>query len=289
MTNPCTTLNRRSLSPVIWTLRVTVLLACVGIWDLFIDRVENPFLHWLLEPVDIGGLNWDESTALALQSVLGWSVLAAGACVAVRPYRIILVLIALLQLLIAVATWRTADGYPLESSWVSPRLTAMFPFTTHLLRIAAPAGLMLLTPGRGDSQPATYRPMAGIEILKWATAVTFFAHGVEALQHSPEFIDYLIATSQRLVGVRMPQPTADFLLTIIGLVDMVAAVLCVATRWRSIWCWMAFWGAIAAASRITSYGFAVGWHAALIRAPHAGVPLALALCWSSNCSDSHGK
>jgi hypothetical protein len=118
-----------------------------------------------------------------------------------------------------------------------------------------------------------------VNALRWAVAVTFVAHGVEAWQHYPEFIDYWIGTNRHLLDARMSQSTAETLLTLIGCADFLAAALMVTTRWRAVGWWMVFWGTITAFSRITSYGLNMGWYATAVRAPHVGVPLAVVLYW----------
>jgi hypothetical protein len=271
--------NSRPWNVLIWVLRITVALQCLGTWDWFIRWEETAFLHWLLNPTDIGGLYWNESTALAVQRTVGWLVLLAGLCALIRPCAAVLGPVALVQLLIAVATWRIVDGFSLESPWLSPHTTALFPLVTHLARIAAPLGLLLLDPWRVERPLGNRRVTLAIGGLRWAAAITFFAHGIEAWLLHPEFVDLCISSSQRLFGVNMSQSTAEWLLTIIGGMDFLIAIACVSTRWRVVLWWMAFWGGVTALSRVFAYGVDVGWSAALMRAPHVGIPLAVALYW----------
>jgi hypothetical protein len=269
----------RLWSAIVWVLRISVALACLGTWDWFVRWEETPFLQWLLDPTDIGGLGWNESTALVAQRIVGWFVLAAGVSVLVRPTAAVLAPLTLLHLLVAVAMWRTDDGFSLESSWLSPSVSALFPFATQMARIAAPLGLLLLDPWRCERPLSERRVAVTIGVLRWVIAITFVAHGLEAWLHYPEFVDYWIGTTRKLFGTRMSESTADTLLSFIGCLDFLAAAACVTTRWRAVGWWMVFWGAATAFSRITSYGLNVGWHATAIRAPHVGVPLAVVLYW----------
>ena len=279
MTVPAANQNSRLWIAMIWALRISVALLCLGTWDWFTRWEETPFLHWLLDPTDIGGLNWSEATALAVQQTVGWLTLLAGLCTLVRPCAAVLGPVALVQLLIAVAMWRIDDGFSLESEWLTPETTALFPLATHMARFAAPMGLLLLDPWRVERPLSGRRMVLAIGGLRWAVAITFFAHGIEAWQLNPEFVDYWIGTSERIFGTRMSQPTAEWLLTFTGVADILAAIACVSTRWRAVWWWMAFWGGVTALSRIASYGLDIGWSAALIRAPHVGVPIAVVLYW----------
>lgn len=264
---------------MIWALRIAVALQCLGTWDWFTRWQETPFLHWLLDPTDVGGLNWSEPTALVVQQTVGWLTLLAGACVLARPCAAVLGPVALVQLLIAVAMWRTDDGFTLESNWLSPQTTALFPLATHVARIAAPLGLLLLDPWRAERPLSNRRVAPAIGGLRWAMAITFFAHGIEAWQLHPEFIDYWISASEAILGTRMSQPAAEQLLQLIGAMDMLVAIACVSTRWRSVWWWMAFWGGVTALSRVAAFGLNAGWFAACMRAPHVGAPLAVVLYW----------
>jgi hypothetical protein len=275
--------NSRLWNALIWVLRITVALECLGTWSWFVQWVENSFLHWLLNPTDVGGLHWNESTAMAVQWAVGWLMLLAGLFVLVRPCASVLGPVALVQLLIAVAMWRSDDGFTLESSWLSPQTTALFPFFTHLARIAAPLGLLLLDPWRVErhlGRPLGHRRVTlAIVVLRWAAAITFFAHGIEAWLLHPEFVDLLISSSQNILGVVMPQSLAERLLKIIGGMDFLIAIACISTRWRVVLWWMAFWGGVTAVSRVAAYGVDVGWSSALMRAPHVGIPVAVVFYW----------
>jgi len=277
MISATTSQNTRLWDTMIWVLRVTVVLQCLGTWDWFTRLEETPLLHWMLDPADVGGLNCSETTALAIQQAAGWLMLIAGFCTLLRPCAAVLGPVALVQFLLAVAMWRIDDGFSLESKWLAPQVTALFPLLTQMARYAAPVGLLLLDPWRVERPLTDRRVHFAIGLLRWAVAITFLAHGIEAWRLHPEFIDYWIATSERFFGTRMSQQTAQWLLRLIGMVDILTAVTCVCTRWRTVWWWMAFWGGLTAASRIIAFGVSIGWSATLMRAPHCGIPLAVAL------------
>ncbi len=270
--------NQRCGSAVVWVLRITVALQCLGNWGWFTRYVETPLLHWMLGPADIGGLGWSEASALATQQGLGWLALAAGVLVLVRPWAAVLGLLVLLQILIATAMWRIDDGFSLQVDWLEPQVTALFPFATQSARIAAPLGLLLLVSKTHVS--------SAIAILRWAAAITFIAHGTEAALKHPFFVDLLISTSQNYLGLRMSEPTAEWLLELIALADFVVAVAVVTTRWRWAGWWMVFWGGLTASSRVLVFGLSAGWFQTLTRTPHLGVPLAVVLAWHAiRCSD----
>ncbi len=259
---------------ILWTLRVTVALQCVGNWRWLTQLEETPLLHWMLDPTDIGGLAWSESTALVVQQVVGWLTLLAAGLVLWRPHVAVLGPLVVLQTLITVAMWRIADGYSLQASWISPPLLMLFPFATQLGRIAAPLGLLLLSHARDERRKAL-----SMQILRWSIAVVFLAHGLEAWQQNPRFLDLLINSTQRIFGLSLSQQAAEQCLASIGAVDIVLAIACVSSRSPAVLWWMAFWGATTTLSRLVANGWEVSWHESLTRISHFGIPLAVVLWW----------
>jgi len=278
MTTGTDRVSERLSLAILWTLRVTVALQCIGNWRWLTQLEETPLLHWMLDPTDIGGLAWSESTALAVQQVVGWSVLVAAGLVLWRPHAAVLGPLAVLQALITVAMWRIVDGYALQASSISPHLLMLFPFATQLGRVAAPLGLLLLEQStqRAQGEQAVLWAL-GMRILRWSISIVFLAHGLEAWQQNPRFLDLLINSTQRLFGLSLSQSTAEQCLAAIGTVDIVLAVACVSFRSLSVLWWMAFWGATTTLSRIVAYGWAVSWHETLTRSAHFGIPLAVVL------------
>jgi len=264
---------------VVWTLRITVALQCLGNWRWLAQIGESPLLTWLISPEDVGGLNLSEATGLAVQQATGWLALAAGLCVMLRPCAAVLGPLCFLQLLLTVAMWRTNSGYSPQAVWLSPQLAALFPFATQSARIAAPLGLLLVDPWRVKRPLNPRRIQTAMCLLLWSIAFTFLGHGLEAWHHHPVFIDILIGSSERLLGVDLSQSKAETLLSIIGVFDVLVAVSCVIPRFRGVLWWMAFWGGITALSRITAFGFGTSWYATATRTPHLGAPLAVVLTW----------
>lgn len=271
--------QQKPYGTIVTVLRATVALQCLGNWRWMTQIQETPLLHWMLDPADIGGLAWAESTALAVQQTIGWSLLLAALAVVWRPYRFVLAALFVVQLLIAIAMWRIADGYPLKASWLSPSVVLLFPFATQLLRIAAPLGLLLVEHARAKPLTEATAMHRAMQLMRWAVAIVFVAHGVEALQLNPKFTDLLIGSTQRTLGVELSESAAERILMAVGVVDIVVAIACVCVRWLAVIGWIALWGGITACSRIVALGWETAWHEALTRAPHCGVPMAVALWW----------
>ena len=264
---------------MVWSLRIGVALQCLGNWQWLTQIEETPLLHWLISPADIGGLEWHESTALATQQVIGWLVLGASLFVLIRPCAAVLGPLALLQMTIAAAMWQIADGFPLSADWLPPQWATLFPFMTQAARVAAPLGLLLVDPWRTSRPLSEKRVRCAVTIMRWAAAITFLAHGIEACQLNPEFTDLLIGGATRMFGADLSQATAEQLLSTIGILDVLVAIACVATASRSLLVWMTLWGTMTAGSRVVALGLSTYWHMSLTRSPHIALPLAVALYW----------
>ena len=260
-------------------MQLTVALQCLGNWRWFTQIGETPLLSLMINPPDVGGWGWNEATGLAIQMAIGWLALAAGGLVLWRPSLVVTLPLFLLQVMLAVAMWRTDYGFIPEAAWLPPQLGALFPFTSQLGRIASPLGLQLLLWCTPDWRSQTSKLNRAANWMRWAAAITFFVHGIEAWQLHPPFIDLVISSAMNFFGAGLPQAGVERLLLIIGLVDMVIAVICVMTRIRGVLWWMAFWGGVTAFSRITAFGFEPMWHQTLLRTPHIGLPVAVVLTW----------
>jgi len=264
---------------IIWTLRITVALQCAGNWHWLAQIGESPLLSWMISPHDVGGLNWNEATGLAVHQSLGWLALVAGCFVLVRPCAAVLVPLGLLQLLLALAMWRTGYGYTPEVAWLPPQWVAFFPLATQSARIVTPLALLLLDPWRAKRPLSPQRILLAMRLLLGGATFAFLSHGIEAWHLHPAFIDLLINTSSRLFGAKLSQSSAEAILSIIGIFDLFVAIACLFPRLRGVLWWMAFWGGITALSRITAFGWDMSWYAAAIRMPHLGAPLAVVLYW----------
>lgn len=283
MLNRMATSDAKLLHAIRWTLRVTVALQCIGNAWWFLRIEETPLLSFLWGQPDVGGLGWSEQAALGVQHALGWLLAAAAVCVLVRPVHAALVAIAVMQLALAAALVRMQGEFQLPWNWLPAVVAALFPLAEQAARVAAPAGLLALDP------PSTERRRSlGIGILRAAIIVTFAAHGIEAWTHFYKFVDYNILAARNLLGWQMSQSTSETLLTVIGGVDLAAAMLVAACRWSPAVWYMVCWGFVTAASRIVVHGWELGWHEFTTRAAHFGIPLAIALYWRATSSRQRG-
>lgn len=246
-----------SVTIAAWTLRIAVMLQCVGLWRIaFLDG--TPIGTTLFMTLEVG-----EGPMLFVERGAAWLLVACGLSVLARPTRLALGFIAGWFALVAVLTWYQGGQFGSEYAVVA-----------HATRIFAPLALATLVwPGSDEEN----RRLWAERLLRFTVAATFTTHGVEAIQQHPVFIDYVI-TAFRRIGFRMSEDATRSLLIAIGVQDLFLAALVATRRWRSVALYMAFWGAVTAGSRMVHMGFPK-WPATIVRAANAGVPLALVFLW----------
>lgn len=245
-------------------LRISVLIQCVGLWRLAL--VDGTAIGTTLFMT----FEWSEAAMLLVDRGAAWLLLIAGGAAMLRfggaversTIRVACAFVAAWFALVALASWYQGGFVGYQYSVVA-----------HANRIVAPIALISLAASETRRETV-------ILVLRAAAASTFAAHGLEALQHHPEFIDYII-TAFRRIGVRVPESMARVFLTAIGVQDMLLAALMMTRRWRLVVAYAAAWGAITAASRVVHLGW-LKWPQVLVRAANGGVPLALFFLWASS-------
>lgn len=226
---------------------VTALTAAWAAWSR--PTVVNGLLYF-----DLG---LEEGLARAVDRGAAALLVLGGLLVVLRPWRWPAALV--LLWLVALASSITLRG---DSEFSGIALPA------HATRYGAPLALLLL--GLASEAPAAW-------CLRLAAALSFATHGYEALVHNPHFLDLLLLSARR-AGLRVAEADARLALDLIGWADLLVAGLVLLTRWRAVALYMAAWGALTAASRLSALGPGA-WTETGLRAANALVPLALALAW----------
>jgi hypothetical protein len=237
--------------PVTWALKASTALLCLGTAWISLGW-SGPVFTWLFM-----GLGWSEESALGVDRAGAWLLLAAIPCLAFR---------------------RAWPALVFVSAWTAARAaTQAWDEAWHPELVLLGSGARILVPlalAFAASRPAVSRTL-----LRAGVAAAFAGHGVEALLGKPEFVDLLLAASRKLAGLRVPETAARELLAGIGLADLlVAAAVLAPVRLRAVAAWAAVWGLLTALSRVVHLG-GPGIPEALLRAVHAGAPLALFLAW----------
>ena len=156
---------------------------------------------------------------------------------------------------------------------------------SHSIRYLSPVALALLMHRGGDSADGGSETWL-VWLLQLGVGATFLAHGWEALEVHPRFVDYLLLASRRLLGTPLAESSATTLLVVIGAVDVLVAILALAgLRHRYLLWYMAAWGAIAALARMVHGGF-WAFPSTFVRAANGGGPLAYYLAIRSEESSA---
>jgi len=147
----------------------------------------------------------------------------------------------------------------------------------HAVRFTAPAVLFVWM------WPCRKMDGQGFSTTLWfmrvAVSATFWGHGLNALRGSPSHVELIQVTSINIFNHAISSPMADSILDAIGFFDFVIAILFLARQWRAVALWMAIWGFVTAASRLTTYGIGEGWAGAAIRIANGGLPYVIWLLW----------
>ena len=236
-----------------WVLRVAVALTCIAVAARML-MYGGPVLSWLWL-----NLGWSEQAALRLEHGAAFGLMVCAPLVCWRKAWPAAALVAGWLMFATVA--ETAIG-----TWHSELTPGAL-----AARWLAPVAVIVLSMNK--ERPAEW-------LLRIGIAGTFLCHGLEAVFHNPQFIDYLIRGGQLLAGARVEETAATTLLTAIGVLDIaVALAILVPKRLRAVAFWMALWGFLTAASRVLYMGWG-NWPEALMRVTNGAVPLTLLLLWS---------
>jgi hypothetical protein len=256
-----------SCGRALWVLRVAVAASCAGEAARMLIY-SGPVLSWLWFEQ-----GWSEASALRLEHAAAFALLACVPLLAWRKAWPAALVPAVWLLLVAVASTAIATWHP----WLVPG--------SHAARYLAPGALIALS-----IEPR--RPLGAEWLLRLAASATFLCHGIEALLAHAQFVDYVITGGER-VGMNFTEATARVVLTIVGVVDIVVAVLVLSPiggqdvrgplrgPLRAAAAWMVVWGLATAFMRVVALGWG-NWPEMLIRVTNALVPFTLLLLWRRN-------
>jgi len=306
MSLPC---NEGRVQTIQWILRGVLLLQALGLGTRYLFpqyKSESDIHGWLYldhefpnDATEADELK-REALALRVDNVGNWAYLISAfvlfgvplltrlvKCGRREPFRgispllwqgpLLLYLIVWLSMINAAHMVRDGD------------LFAKWAFGEQAVRILAPLALLMLLPCPGRQVLPTARTIDAVGVLRFAAAMTFFVHGLKALYLHGPFVDLILQSGGNLLGENfsLQQQDTTWPLRLIGAVDIAVAFLLVTTRLRFVAAYMAFWGLVTAASRMTATGFGpfadpftIGRYGEfLIRAANGGAPLAIFFFW----------
>lgn len=243
-----------------YILSVVILLQCIGVFFLLQSgsAVEGMLF------MDYG---LPQSSSMLIENIVSFLFLSLGILVIIRPFRIILALLALMFFLLAFIIWQQA-GSPFTQ----------FTLFAHSARILLSVSFIFLL-----KDGLLYKKLA-YYLLALGLSITFITHGLESISLHPYFIDYLITSAKKLLDLDLQEAMAGTLLTVIGTLDVLVGVAILFVRNKWLFVWMAAWGCITALARITELGWGM-FPEVLARAVHFGGPIALIFlnrCFKAN-------
>ena len=150
---------------------------------------------------------------------------------------------------------------------------ADYTFFSQAIRYCAPIGLAYYL-WKKDSDHA--QAELGLNtLLSVGASVTFIAHGIEAINHNPQFVDFILRICRNYFGMNLSQAQAESMLGAIGLIDLALGLSLLFEPNRQVLLYMAFWGFLTASIRIFYSPSIPGLEGALIRSANGGAPLIL--------------
>lgn len=255
---PTLTAEDRSRNAAAWVLRICVAGMCVG----YIAKIGS----YETSPWPVG----------SDKDIRFWiPMLFLGIVAIAMASRPIIVLCIVCTGIVGSIAWHDGRVTP---TYVEEWLT----LTGRSARYLAPLALALLWHAIRSRRAVG---SGTVLLLRIAAAATFAAHGYGALITKASFVALINGTFSN-IGIEIDPVTSGMALKVIGAVDIIVAGLVLVTPWRPVVAWMAFWGFVAAGSRMTAYGWDA-WYETAIRLPNGGVPLALLCLWWYRTDKKH--
>ncbi|WP_246151291.1 hypothetical protein [Rubripirellula reticaptiva] len=277
---------------MILCLRVLVVIECFGLGGRYLFssfETESDVYGWLYFDC-----RWSESFAQsidnggALMTLLAGGLLCLSGLLLPRPpnesprLKIARRLDQAAALWIAIWMLTIAAAHMMRAA-----VFAELSLAEHAVRYAAPLAFAICVgtdrkvADRGvgsamSSQPA--RARFAVLMLTVAATFTFAAHGYKAYQCYAPFTDLILLSDMQWTGTGCTQATAENILVVIGIADIIVALALLILRSRSAAFYMIVWGFVTAASRMTALGIEA-WPETLIRVANGGVPLAILTYW----------
>jgi hypothetical protein len=236
-------------SVIVWILKITILLQSLGLFFMLLKGSSVESLFFL----DFG---FEQATSKSLENSLAYLMLILGIAIFIQPKSYTMILFFIVSL---------GVSWVIQRQGGIPHANLTLP--SHALRILTPIGLWILVKYRGDYSKA-------YSVLTLALSITFLTHGLEALSHHPRFIDYLFAFSTKFLNYNPRQSDAEFILIVIGVLDICMAILVLVKPKPIIFVWMAYWGFVTASARIVELGWGM-YPEVLVRASHFLIPVVL--------------
>lgn len=111
----------------------------------------------------------------------------------------------------------------------------------------------------------------------------FMAHGIGCLLKNALYIDYILGLVGDYTSFSMKQNQAEQLLNIIGVIDVVVAILVLIKPFKTLIYWLIFWGFLTSLLRIVDASI-LNYTEFLMRVPHFGLPIVMLIIWNERAT-----
>ena len=206
------------------------------IWDekimkYFIENVTSLTWHQFVTSADIDG------DIQFFVKVIGGLFLLAAAAVWVLPHRLSQLIVALGFSFLVLLAWL----------YFKENFYQWGQFWEYSLQICPSLLLLLFATQKADFQTIE-RKKNTVTYLKWATAITFFCHGLFAVGYYPRPGEWV---QMGMNFLRISEPQAAWLLYQFGVADFIFCFLLLATPFQKIsLLYFIFWGFVTTFSRL---------------------------------------
>jgi hypothetical protein len=241
-----------------WLLRLAILIHALGVAVAIFTRSGSVLGDIALMNYGVG-----HATIFFWERLIASILLVAALSLLAFPTVLALVVIGSIIVLEACAAQR-AGGFPFAE--YTPLAMA--------LRYLTPLALLPLVVTERIAPPGRWRARTASWILRIAVSIVFCIHGLEAIWLHPGFIDLLIGSARNALGLSLTEATAVHMLRVIGIVDIVVAILILVHPWKPLLGWICFWGLITALARPLAHGLGA-YPEVLLRSSHILAALAI--------------
>ncbi|MEO9590281.1 hypothetical protein [Rhodopirellula bahusiensis] len=289
-TDDCVSNGNSTAWPMAVCLRVVVVLQCLGLGGRYLFssfEMESDVYGWLYFDC-----SWSESLAQSIDNAGALLTLISGGFLCVTGW--------LMWKMPAESRWfgvvknldQAAAGWSglwmlliATAHMMRAAVFAELSLPEHAVRIVAPLALAVCGVGAAPSSSAG-RTRFAVMMLTVAASFTFAAHGYKAYACYAPFTDLILLSDMQWTDIGITQATAEKVLVVIGVVDILVAVALLVFRSNAAAFYMVVWGLVTAASRMTALGIDA-WPESLIRIANGGVPLVILIHWSWNRTAKH--
>ena len=115
--------------------------------------------------------------------------------------------------------------------------------------------------------------------IQLSVFLIFMSHGMGCFSKNPLYIDYILGFFGDYTSLSVKQNQAEQMLDIIGIIDVIVAVLVLIKPFKVLIYWLMFWGFLTSLLRIVDASI-LNYIEFLMRVPHFGLPIVMLIIWN---------